>query len=228
MTSVLLIDDDEELAQLLCEYLEGDGFIPHHITDGRKALEVVQHVGASIVVLDVMMPAISGIEVLRRMRRESDIPVLMLTARGDESDRISGLDLGADDYMPKPCSPGELAARLRAILRRAGRRQPEQANGKVKAGDLEVNASARSMTWQGRALELTGAEYNLLEVLVRHAGEPVTRQVLSEQGLGRPLAPYDRAIDVHFSAIRQKIGPCADGRSPIMNIRGVGYQFVTG
>lgn len=167
MTTVLLIDDDKELAQLLCEYLEGDGFSVSHITDGRQALDVVQRIGATIVVLDVMMPAISGVEVLRRIRRESDIPVLMLTARSDESDRISGLDLGADDYMPKPCSPGELAARLRAILRRTGQRNPV---ARLSMGDLEMNPAARIATWQGQGLDLTGAEYNLLEVLIRRAG----------------------------------------------------------
>lgn len=221
MPSVLIIDDDAELAQLLKEYLEQDGFSVSHITDGRQALAAIAAARAEIVVLDIMMPTLSGLEVLRRIRRELTIPVLMLTARGDEVDRISGLDLGADDYLPKPCSPGELAARLRAILRRAGGR----AQSRRAVGPLDLDAGRRIARWDGRSLDLTGAEFNLLETLALHAGETVSRNLLSEQGLGRPLAPYDRAIDVHLSSIRQKIGTLPDGRSPIISVRGVGYRL---
>lgn len=224
MASVLIIDDDEELAQLLREYLEQDGFRVACLADGRQALAAIEAERADIVVLDIMMPALSGLEVLRRIRRASAIPVLMLTARGDEVDRISGLDLGADDYLPKPCSPAELAARLRAILRRVRGGLPATAARRA-IGPLELDAARRSASWQGRPLNLTGAEFNLLETLALHAGETVSRKLLSEQGLGRPLAPYDRAIDVHLSAIRQKIGMLPDGRSPILSLRGVGYQL---
>jgi DNA-binding response OmpR family regulator len=226
MVSVLIIDDDEELALLLKEYLEQDGFEVVHIADGRRALGAIVTARAEIVVLDIMMPAVNGVEVLRRIRRETNIPVLMLTARGDEVDRISGLDLGADDYLAKPCSPGELAARLRAILRRVSGVRQTYPSPRHVLGPLEIDAAQRSVSWEGRALDLTGAEFNLLEALAHHVGQTVSRKQLSEQGLGRPLTPYDRAIDVHLSSIRQKIGALPDGRSPILNVRGIGYQLV--
>lgn len=224
MTSVLLIDDDTALAELLAEYLGQEGFSVTHLADGRRCLGAIIEARAEIVVLDIMMPGISGIEVLRRIRRESNVPVLMLTARGDEVDRIAGLDLGADDYLAKPCSPGELAARLRAILRRTGGRATTAAA--LKIGPLEIDTATRTARWDGTALDLTGAEFNLLEVLSAHAGRVVSRQELSEQGLGRPLAPYDRSVDVHVSAIRQKIAAAADAPSAILSIRGQGYQLV--
>lgn len=223
MTPVLLIDDDTALAELLAEYLGQEGFSVTHLADGRRALAEILATRAEAVVLDIMMPGVSGIEVLRRIRRESAVPVLMLTARGDEVDRIAGLDLGADDYMAKPCSPGELAARLRAILRRAGRRVP---GATLRLGVLEIDAAARQARCRGRVLDLTGAEFNLLEVLAQNAGRVVTRAELSEHGLGRSLAPYDRAIDVHISVIRSKIGAVTGGPSAIQSVRGQGYQLV--
>lgn len=223
MASVLLIDDDTALAELLAEYLGQEGFAVTHLADGRRCIGAIAEARAEIVVLDIMMPGISGIEVLRRIRRESNVPVLMLTARGDEVDRIAGLDLGADDYLAKPCSPGELAARLRAILRRGGGRS---ALGKVlTAGGLLIDTARRRAHWHDTALDLTGAEFNLLEVLAANAGRIVSRQELSEQGLGRALAPYDRSVDVHISAIRQKIA-AANGAAAILSVRGQGYQLV--
>ena len=224
MTTVLLIDDDEELSALLREYLEQEGFDVAVAPDGERALGRVVDARADIVVLDIMMPKVDGIEVLRRIRTESTIPVLMLTARGDETDRIRGLDLGADDYLSKPCSPAELVARIRAVLRRAGPDAP--ASDALVAGPLSLDPPRRVASWNGRALKLTGIEFNILETLVNRKGKPVSRAELSQQGLGRPLAPYDRSIDVHISAIRQKLGTFADGRSPIMNVRGIGYQYV--
>jgi DNA-binding response OmpR family regulator len=225
MTSVLLIDDDTALAELLAEYLGQEGFAVTHLADGRRCIGALIESRAEVVVLDIMMPGISGIEVLRRIRRESNVPVLMLTARGDEVDRISGLDLGADDYLAKPCSPGELAARLRAILRRTGTRVPAT-TAATRVGALELDRASRSARWRGTLLELTGAEFNLLEVLCTHAGRVVSRQDLSEQGLGRPLAPYDRSVDVHVSAIRQKIAAVSDAPPAILSVRGQGYQLV--
>lgn len=225
MISVLLIDDDTALAELLAEYLGQEGFSVTHLADGRRCMGAIAEARADIVVLDIMMPGISGIEVLRRIRRESNVPVLMLTARGDEVDRIAGLDLGADDYLAKPCSPGELAARLRAILRRAGGRAPHGA-APLAVGALELDSAARKARWNGAALELTGAEFNLLEVLAANAGRIVSRQDLSEHGLGRPLTPYDRSVDVHVSSIRQKIGAVSEGTSAIVSVRGQGYQLV--
>ena len=223
MTSVLLIDDDAELAGLLKEYLEQEGFGVTHAPDGEKVLGKILQARADIVVLDIMMPKVNGLEVLRRIRAESTVPVLMLTARGDELDRISGLDLGADDYLPKPCSPGELAARIRAILRRTS---PTPSTAVLRRGGLTIDSDRRLAEWNGQALDLTGVEFNLLNVLAVQSGRPVSRAELSSQGLGRQLAPYDRSIDVHISAIRRKLGSFADGRSAIQNVRGIGYQFV--
>ena len=226
MASVLIIDDDEELAQLLGDYLSQEGFDVTLAHNGDRALGAIVDSRAEIVVLDVMMPGLSGIEVLRRIRRESAIPVLMLTARGDEVDRISGLDLGADDYLAKPCSPGELAARIRAVLRRtAGTVGPQ---GILKSGDLILDPQRRIVTWQSAEVKLTGIEFNILEVLLSQAGTPVPRAELYQRGVGRPIAPYDRSLDVHISAIRQKLGTFADGRSPIENVRGIGYQLLIG
>ncbi|TXB67544.1 response regulator transcription factor [Paracoccus aurantiacus] len=224
MPSVLLIDDDVELVALLNDYLQQVGFTVATAHDGERALGAIVDARAEIVVLDIMMPRLNGLEVLRRIRRESNIPVLMLTARGDEIDRIAGLDLGADDYLAKPCSPGELAARIRAILRRTNTAAGPQ--GMVAEGPLTIDQQRRLASWNGQRLLLTGIEFSILEVLVGRMGRPVSRQDLSLQALDRPLAPYDRSLDVHVSAIRQKIGTFDDGRSPIISVRGVGYQFV--
>lgn len=225
MTSVLMIDDDRELTALLKDYLEVEGFDVAVAHDGERVLGRIVDTKAEIVVLDIMMPKVDGLDVLRRIRSESPIPVLMLTARGNEKDKIHGLDLGADDYMAKPCSPGELAARIRAILRRAGALRNE-AQPDLSAGALALDTMRRLARWQGEAVSLTGMEFNLLEVLAQRIGRPVSRAELSQLGLGRPLAPYDRAVDVHVSAIRRKLGNFDDGRSPIPNVRGVGYQLI--
>ena len=224
MPTVLLIDDDEELTRLVGDYLEREGFEVATASDGTRALGRIIETRADIVVLDIMMPGPDGLDVLRRIRAETTVPVLMLTARGDEDDRIKGLDFGADDYLAKPCSPRELASRLRAILRRA---QPGEIRlASAQTGFLLLDTIRRVATWRGEPLRLTGAEFNILEVMASQAGRPVTRADLSLQGLGRPLAPFDRAVDVHVSAIRQKLGSYDDGRSPILNLRGIGYQFV--
>ena len=228
MTTILLIDDDTELTSLLGEYLEQEGFRVRIANDGERALGRIVDSRADIVVLDIMMPKVDGLQVLRRIRAESTVPVLMLTARGDEADRIKGLDLGADDYLAKPCSPAELAARVRAILRRA---LPVEATAGdslsvQREGPLSIDRQRRVVTWAASPIALTGVEFNILDVLVTQAGRPVSRADLSQQGLGRPLAAYDRAVDVHVSSIRQKIGCFEDGRSPIQSLRGVGYVFV--
>jgi DNA-binding response OmpR family regulator len=225
MISVLLIDEDTALAELLAEYLAQEGFVVTHLVDGRRALGAIIECRAEVVVLDIMMPGISGIEVLRRIRRESNVPVLMLTARGDEVDRIAGLDLGADDYLAKPCSPGELAARLRAILRRS-RGARGTAGVPIAVGLLDLDTATRTAHWNGSPLNLTGAEFGLLETLALNAGRVVSRQELTEEGLGRPLAPYDRSIDVHVSSIRQKIAAITPEHAAILSVRGQGYQLV--
>ena len=226
MTTVLLIDDDAELTRLVADYLGREGFTVATAPDGSKALGRIIETRADIVVLDIMMPSPDGLEVLRRIRAETAVPVLMLTARGDEDDRIRGLDLGADDYLAKPCSPRELVSRIRAILRRAVPASDAPGLPLARTGPLQLDAVRRVALWRGEPLRLTGAEFNVLETLAAQGGRPVSRAELSLQGLGRPLAPFDRAIDVHVSAIRQKLGSYDDGRSPILNLRGIGYQFV--
>jgi DNA-binding response OmpR family regulator len=176
-------------------------------------------------VVDVMMPGINGIEVLRRIRHESAMPVVMLTARGDDTDRIVGLELGADDYVPKPCTARELTARIRAILKRVGGGK-EESSRPIKAGALTVWAEKRKAEWDGRPVELTSTEFNLLQVLARNAGQVVSKDDMSIQGLGRPLMRFDRSIDVHMSSIRQKLGTLADGRSCIQTVVRKGYMLV--
>ena len=225
MTRVLLVDDDVALAGMLREYLHGEGFDATTAHDGEAGVEEALSGRYAIVVLDVMLPKLSGVEALRRIRAQSRVPVLMLTAKGDDVDLIVGLELGADDYVPKPCTPRELVARLRAILRRSevGAAGP---GGPVTTGPLSLWPERRHAEWEGRPIDLTSTEFNLLEVLARNAGRVVTKAELSEQGLGRPLARFDRSIDVHVSSLRQKVGRLADGRSYIQTVRGLGYQLV--
>jgi len=218
--NVLLADDDVELAAMLKEYLEREGFSVTAVHDGEAAARAALTGSHQIVVLDVMMPKVDGIEALRRIRASSRIPVVMLTARGDDIDRIVGLELGADDYVPKPCTPRELVARLRAILRRV---QPGAEAGPLQAGALTLWPEKRAAEWRGKALDLTSIEFNILEVLMRNAGRVVGKNEISEQALGRPLARFDRSIDVHLSSIRQKLG---DGASLIRTVRGMGYHLV--
>ncbi|PAJ86080.1 response regulator transcription factor [Burkholderia ubonensis] len=228
MTSVLLVDDDVELTGMLVQYLAHEGFAATVAHDGEAGVASALTGDFAIVVLDVMMPRVSGIDALRRIRAASRVPVLMLTARGDDIDRISGLNLGADDYVPKPCTPGELVARLRAILRRASSMGEACAGLPLQAGSLVLWPSSRRATWQGEPLELTGAEFNLLEILTRHAGRLVSKTDISLQAFGRPLARFDRRIDVHISSIRQKLGQRPDGQPWIISVRGMGYQLLTG
>ncbi|KAA3450316.1 DNA-binding response regulator [Mesorhizobium sp. SARCC-RB16n] len=226
MNRVLLIDDDVELTTLLQEYLTEEGYEVVTETDGRAAIAAAAGNSADIIVLDIMMPRMNGIEVLQRIRKVSRIPVLMLTARGDDIDRISGLNLGADDYVPKPCSPGELAARLRAILRRASQPAAGASTDVLKAGRLVIHPGRRSAEWDGQVLDLTGTEFTLLEVLARNAGQLVSKQDISKRAFGKPLTPFDRRIDVHISSVRQKLGLRDDGQSWIQSVRGQGYQLL--
>ena len=224
--SVLLVDDDVELVTLLADYLRQDGFATTLAHDGAAAISEAMSGRHDIVVLDVMMPRMTGVEVLRRLRAQSAIPVLMLTARGDDIDRILGLELGADDYVPKPCSPRELAARLRAILRRLKPATDESVNDfALRVGALTLRPERRTAQWNDQVLKLTGAEFSLLEHLVRQAGHLVAKGELAEQALGRPLARFDRSIDVHISSIRQKLAACAPGVDLIKTVRGMGYLF---
>lgn len=226
MSTVLLIDDDRELSAMLCEYLAREGLVASAVHDGENGAKEALSSTYDIIILDVMIPRLSGIEVLRRIRRTSEVPILLLTARGDDIDRIAGLDLGADDYVPKPCSPGELVARIRAILRRTSRyRRQDNPAQAIESGDLCLWPGSRRAEWRGEPLDLTGIEFNLLEELARHAGQLVAKDQLSLNALGRPLTAYDRRIDVHLSSIRQKLGQRSDGQSWILSVRGKGYQL---
>lgn len=226
MTAVLLVDDDAELAGMLAEFLRAEGFEVNTAGDGEAGARAALGGAYDIAVLDVMMPRLSGIEVLRRIRAVSQMPVLMLTAKGDDMDRIVGLELGADDYVPKPCLPRELAARIRAIMRRSERQAGESSGAPLVVGALCVRPEQRRVEWAGQVVEMTSTEFNLLEVLARNAGRPVSKGDLSEQALGRPLARFDRSIDVHLSSIRHKLGCLPDGRSCIQTVYRQGYQLL--
>ncbi len=223
--SVLLVDDDVDLVALLRDYLASDGFAVTVAHEGESALRRFAAQPPDIAVVDVMMPGFSGIEVLRRIRARSSMPVLMLTARGDDESRILGLELGADDYVAKPCTPRELSARLRAILRRTQARS--SAPDSVRVGELALYSAQRRITWGERDLQLTNAEFNLLELLIQNAGQVVSKTLLSEQGLGRPFQRYDRSIDVHLSSIRHKLPRLSDGRPRIQAVLRKGYQLLT-
>lgn len=227
MTKILLVDDDIELVNMLKEYLEQEGFEVKAVHDGEEGVSEALSGQYAIAVLDVMMPRLNGVETLKRIRMKSNMPALMLTAKGDDTDRIVGLELGADDYVPKPCTPRELTARIRAILRRAlASELADESPVPLAVGSLTMWPEQRRAEWAGKALELTSTEFNLLEVLTRNAGRPVSKSELSEQGLGRPLARFDRSIDVHLSSIRHKLGSLADGRSCIQTVFRLGYQFI--
>jgi len=223
---ILLVDDDVELAGMLRDYLVRDGFEVLAVPDGESGVAEALSGNFALVVLDVMMPGIGGIEALRRIRAASTVPVLMLTARGDDLDRIVGLELGADDYVPKPCLPRELAARLRAILRRSQPAGDPAAQAPLVVGPLKLMPAQRRVEWEGAPIELTSTEFNLLEVLARNAGRPVSKADLSAQALGRPLARFDRSIDVHLSSIRHKLGQLPGGRSCIQTVYRQGYQLI--
>jgi len=222
---VLLIDDDVELVELMRDYLEREGFDVETAHDGEAGVSAALSGRHDIAVLDVMMPGRDGIQALRLIRESSALPMIMLTARGDDTDRIVGLELGADDYVPKPCTPRELTARIRAILKRSvPTSQP--ATQSVIAGQLTVWPSQRRVELGGKRLELTSTEYNLLELLARNAGRIVSKAELSQEALGRPLSRFDRSIDVHMSSIRQKLGRLPDGRSCIQTVIRKGYQLI--
>ena len=227
MPAILLVDDDVELVELLRNYLEREGFTVGAAHDGAAGVQEALSGHFDMAVIDVMMPRMNGIEALTAIRARSRLPVLMLTAKGDDTDRIIGLEIGADDYVPKPCTPRELTARIRAILRRTQAQEAgTEAPTMLHAGALVMWPQRRAAQWQGRTVDLTSTEFNLLEILARNAGHPVSKKILSEQALGRPLAPFDRSIDVHLSSIRQKLGQLSDGRSCIQTVYRLGYQLV--
>ncbi|MBX7220489.1 MAG: response regulator transcription factor [Blastocatellia bacterium] len=229
MEQILVIDDDVDLCALISEYLEPEGFDLEIVHSGEQGLERALSGQPAMVVLDVMLPGINGFEVLRRIRAKSQVPVLMLTARGHDVDRIVGLEIGADDYLPKPFNPRELVARMRAILRRTRKGaqlvMDEVPVESIKLADVEVDLGGRVVRKNGESLFVTTAEFEILVCLLRSAGKVVTREELSETALGRRFNPLDRSIDVHVSNIRRKLGNLEDGAERIKSIRGVGYLY---
>lgn len=219
---VLLADDDQELAQLLRDFLTRESFEVSLAHDADSAVSVARSAPLDAIVLDVMLPGRSGLDVLRELRRESAIPILMLTALGEDIDRILGLELGADDYIPKPCNPRELAARLRAVLRRAHGDGSETVTD-LRCGGIALKAMSRSVSLDGEPVTLTSTEFDLLALLMREVGRVVSKERISQSVLGRPLGPFDRSIDVHVSNLRRKLGDGGDGGSPISTIHRSGY-----
>lgn len=223
---LLVIDDDTELCELVTEYLKPEGFKVESAHHGERGVERALSGEHAMVVLDVMLPGLNGFEVLRRIRARSAVPVLMLTARGEAVDRIVGLEIGADDYLPKPFNPRELVARVHAILRRTARAEAGAAAvARIVVGDVELDPGGRTVRCHGKAVELTGVEFNLLEALLRAAGRLVEREELSKTVLGRRLQPYDRSIDMHVSNLRKKLGHSSGAYERIKTVRGMGYIY---
>jgi two-component system response regulator CpxR len=225
MDRILIIDDDTELCGLVQEYLTAEGFTLQAAYDGESGLQRALTNEYALVVLDVMLPGINGFEVLRRIRSVSKIPVLLLTARGEDVDRIVGLEIGADDYLPKPFNPRELVARIRAVLRRAKPANTDAVPEILSVGDVELDPATRTVQRAGQPVELTSVEFNLLEVLLREAGRVVTRERLVNAVLSRKFMPFDRSIDMHVSKVRRKLGDSDENGDHIKTIRGVGYMF---
>lgn len=230
MHRILIIDDDVDLCELIAEYLAPEGFAVEAVHDGKQGLSCALEGGYALAVLDVMLPGANGFEVLRRLRAKSSLPVLMLTARGDDVDRIVGLEIGADDYLPKPFNPRELVARIRAVLRRFKSEDApkDEEENVIGVGDLEIETPTRVVRRACETIELTAVEYDLLLMLVRRAGRVVTREELSKEVLGRSLSPFDRSIDMHVSNLRKKLGHQANGVERLKTIRGVGYIYAAG
>ncbi len=226
MDKILIVDDDKELCELVEEYLKPEGFEVETIHHGQQGLDRALAENFALIVLDVMLPGLNGLDVLRRLRlAQNRTPVLILTARGEDVDRIVGLEIGADDYLPKPFNPRELLARVRAILRRSHKDAGSGPAQKVVVGDVELDPASRTVLRNGEQVELTSVEFSLLEALLRFAGQVVTREQLAKDVLGRKFFAYDRSVDMHVSKIRKKLGDRVDKAERIKTIRGVGYIY---
>ena len=220
--TILIADDDTELCDLLREYLGLEGFEVRLAHDGEQALVESRRPGVDAMVLDIMMPRMNGIDVLRHLRKESELPVIMLTGRGDDLDRIIGLELGADDYLAKPANPRELLARIRAVLRRSGTRSTIAT---LEVGDLVLNQGGRELHRGGQLMDLTSTEFSIIQLLLQHSGEVVEKKDLYLAAIGREPVAYDRSIDMHVSNLRRKLGQAMDATERIETIRGIGYQY---
>ena len=220
--TILIADDDTELCELLREYLGQEGYDVRLAHDGEQALIESRRPGLDAMVLDIMMPLMNGIDVLRHLRKESELPVIMLTARGEDLDRIIGLELGADDYLAKPANPRELLARIRAILRRSN---THSSVATLELGDLVLNQGSRELRCNGQLMDLTSTEFSVIQLLLQRGGEVVEKKDLYLAALGRAPVAYDRSIDMHVSNLRRKLGLTSDGAERIETIRGIGYQY---
>ncbi len=225
---LLIVDDDRELCQLVSRYLDDEGFLSTAVHTGTAGEKAAISGAFQLIVLDVMLPDRKGFDVLRDLRKQITTPVLMLTAKGDEFDRIFGLELGADDYLAKPFSPRELVARISAILRRSGWQSKESASQRpplLLSGNLELDMGNRTVKRDGLELKLTSAEFDLLRQFLDAAGQVLTREILVENVLDRKFSPFDRSIDLHISNLRRKLGPQKDGSERIRSVRGSGYLY---
>src|SRR5271156_4406518 len=227
-TRILIVDDDVELCELVGQYLISQGFQIEAVHDGSMGVERSLSGAYSLIILDVMLPGIRGFEVLRRVRAKSAVPIIMLTAHGDDVDRIVGLEIGADDYLPKPFNPRELAARIHAVLRRTVGGPPTDTLAPVSIllDDIRLDTRARAARHKARDVELTSAEFELLVLFFKSPGQVIPREDLVRGALGRDAEPSDRSLDVHISNLRKKLGTCPDGTERIRAIRNVGYVYV--
>jgi two-component system response regulator CpxR len=225
-TNILLIDDDQELGAMLMDFLAADHLTLTASNTGENGLQAFAQGEFDLLILDIMLPGISGLDVLKTIRQKSNVPVIMLTARGDDIDRIIGLEFGADDYLAKPFNPRELVARIKAILRRA--KQGNNEHQQLSLGGINLNVRTRVATVADKALTLTGTEFEILKFLLEVPGEVVSKEQLSERALGRRLLPYDRSIDTHISNLRGKLEKAGNRNDTIQNQRGVGYLLVPG
>ncbi|MFZ0410601.1 MAG: response regulator transcription factor [Candidatus Acidiferrales bacterium] len=225
---ILIVDDDVELCELVGQYLKSQGFQIDAVHDGTMGVERSLDGDYSLIILDVMLPGIRGFEVLRQVRAKSAVPIVMLTAHGDDVDRIVGLEIGADDYLPKPFNPRELAARIHAVLRRTAAGPPRDLTGpaSILLDDIRLDTRARAARHNSRDVELTSAEFELLALFFKSPGQVISRDDLVKGALGRDMEPSDRSLDVHISNLRKKLGPCPDGTERIRAIRNVGYVYV--
>ena len=223
---ILLVDDDQELCELLVRYLQREGIEVDQVHTGSEGLQQGLAQSYDAMVLDVMMPGMNGLEVLTELRKTSQLPVVMLTAKGDEMDRIVGLEIGADDYLSKPCNPRELIARLRAVLRRTKADVLVDTRDVIHIDELEIDHGQHHVLKNDEPLELTVTEYNILNTLVSHLGKVVEKNQLAEEAMSRSLTLFDRSLDMQLSNLRKKLGSHQDGQTRIKTIRGVGYMYV--
>lgn len=225
MANILLVDDDIELTSLLKDILSLEGYHVTEANNGIEGLAAATH-DLDLILLDIMMPKMNGMDMLRKLRETNETPVLMLTAKGEEIDRVIGLELGADDYLPKPFSDRELLARIRAILRRTQSKTKDHNSSSIKYQDIEIFIGKQEAYREGELMELTGTEFGLLSLFIQKPGEVISKEELSLEVLGKRLAPFDRAIDMHVSNLRKKLSPSPEGKPRIKTLRGRGYLFV--